>query len=108
VAGRFLRGRLEPTVNAPETGERVEVLVEQPGLTVEQILSGSLTEQLRFDQDHDEWVLVVEGAARLVVDGSEVELGAGDWLFLPARCVHTLVETQPGTSWLAVHLAPES
>jgi len=95
-------------VSAPLTGERVEVLVEQSGVTVEQVLSGSLTEQVRFDQDHDEWVMVVEGGARLVVEGSEVGLGAGDWLFLPARCAHTLVETQPGTSWLAVHLAPRA
>ena len=84
------------------------MLVQQPGLTVEQILSGELGEPVAFDQDHDEWVLLIEGRAKLLVEGNEVELAAGDWLFLPARCEHTLVETQPGTSWVAVHLAPEA
>jgi cupin 2 domain-containing protein len=99
------RGGLEPSASAPAAGERVETLLSLPGLTVEQILSGSLPEPVSFDQDHDEWVLLLEGRARLLVDGEEVDLGAGDWLFLPARCVHTLLETEPGTSWLAVHLA---
>jgi cupin 2 domain-containing protein len=100
----FLRGRLEPATNAPAEGERVEPLVERPGVRVEQILSGELTEPAAFDQDNDELVLVVEGWARLLVAGTEIELESGEWLFLPAHCAHTLLETRPGTSWFAVHL----
>jgi cupin 2 domain-containing protein len=100
-----MRGRLRPSADAPWEGERIERLVERPGLTVEQILSGRLSEPVSFDQDHDEWVLVVEGRARLLVEHEDLELEAGEWVLLPARCPHTLVETHPGTSWLAVHLA---
>ena len=71
-------------------------------MTVEQILSGELAEPVSFLQDHDEWVVLLAGRAKLVVDGSEVELEPGDWLLLPAGCPHTLLETQPGTSWLAL------
>jgi cupin 2 domain-containing protein len=102
---RFIRGRLEEPSSAPAEGERVTRLVGLPGLTVEQILSGTLPAPVSFDQAHDEWVLLVEGRARLLVDGTELELGAGEWLLLPAGCPHTLLETEPGTSWLAVHLA---
>jgi cupin 2 domain-containing protein len=102
---RFLRGHLAPAAGAPAAGELVTRLVELPGATVEQILSGTLPEPVSFEQAHDEWVVVLEGGAKLVVDGTELELRSGEWLLLPAGCPHTLVETQPGTSWLAVHLA---
>jgi cupin 2 domain-containing protein len=83
----------------------VTKLVELPALTVEQILSGTLSEPVSFEQDHDEWVLVLEGRARLLVEETELELEAGEWLLLPAGCPHTVLETLPGTSWLALHLS---
>jgi len=98
----FRRGRLEDSSAAPAEGERFTILAELPSLAVEQILSGRLTEPVSFLQDHDEWVVLLEGGAKLVVDGAHVELGPGDWLLLPAGCPHTLLETQPGTSWLAL------
>jgi cupin 2 domain-containing protein len=104
VTPRFLRGRLEPATSAPAEGERFTPLVELAGVTIEQIVSGSLPGPTSFRQTHDEWVVVVEGAARLLVDGDEVELVACDWLLLPAGCPHTVLETTPGTSWLAVHV----
>ncbi|HUJ92894.1 MAG TPA: cupin domain-containing protein [Gaiellaceae bacterium] len=100
-----LRGRLEPGSGAPAEGERLKPLVELPAVTVEQILSGALPEPVSFEQAHDEWVVVLEGGARMLVDGDELELGPGEWLLLPAGCPHTVLETQPGTSWLAVHLS---
>jgi len=105
VARPPLRGRLEPGSGAPAEGERLKPLVELPAVTVEQILSGALPEPVSFEQAHDEWVVVLEGGARMLVDGDELELGPGEWLLLPAGCPHTVLETQPGTSWLAVHLS---
>src|SRR5471032_3230007 len=102
---RFIHGRLEAPSSAPDEGERVTRLVELPTVTVEQILSGTLPGPVSFEQAHDEWVLVIEGRAKLLVDGTELELHAGEWLLLPAGCPHTLLETEPGTNWLAVHLA---
>ena len=49
-------------------------------------------------------MVVRAGAAVLEVAGERVALDAGQWLFLPAGCAHTVLETEPGTSWLAVHL----
>jgi cupin 2 domain-containing protein len=104
---RILRGALEEPTAAPALGERVSTLLELPGLAIEQILSGALPGALSFCQEHDEWVLVVEGRARLLVEESEIELGRGEWLLLRAGCPHSLLETEPGTSWLAVHLGRE-
>lgn len=102
---RWRRGRLRDGAEAPEVGEEVESLLELPGIVVEQILSGRLAEPADYRQAHDEWVVVLEGSARLVVEDEDVEIGAGDWLFLPAGVEHRLVSTAPGSSWLALHLA---
>ena len=104
MTGGLLRGRLGIAVHAPAEGERVVPLVDLPGLVIEQILSGALPRPLSFQQDHDEWVLVLEGRTRLRVDETELELRAGEWLLLPAGCPHSVLETEPGTNWLAVHL----
>ncbi|MCK4177291.1 cupin domain-containing protein [Aciditerrimonas ferrireducens] len=99
-------GRLAEPQAAPATGETVTVLVETAGARVEHILSGQLALPLDYDQDHDEWVLVLAGRARLAVEGTEAVLGPGDWLLLPAHRPHRLLAVEPGTAWLAVHLPP--
>jgi cupin 2 domain-containing protein len=55
-------------------------------------------------QDQDEWVVVLAGAAVVEVEGDRLDLRAEEWLFLPSGVLHTVLETEPGTSWLAVHL----
>ena len=104
MADRWLRGRLRAGATAPEAGEHTQRLLDGHGVVIEQILSGTLAAQAVYRQEHDEWVVLLEGQATLVVDGEDVELNAGDWLFLPARVEHTLVATAPGSSWLAVHI----
>jgi len=104
MADRRLRGQLSAGAAAPDSGEEVRRLLELDGVVVEQILSGTLEEAVDYRQEHEEWVVLLEGRATLVVDGEDVELTAGDWLFLPARVEHRLVSTEPGSSWLAVHI----
>jgi cupin 2 domain-containing protein len=104
MAERWLRGQLREGETAPQSGEHVERLLELHGVVVEQILSGTLEAPVDYRQEHDEWVVLLAGRASLVVDGENVELNAGDWLFLPAQVEHTLVATAPGSSWLAIHV----
>jgi cupin 2 domain-containing protein len=101
---RWSRGRLRDGAAAPASGEAVESLLALPGVAIEQILSGALDAPLDFRQEHDEWVVLLSGSASLVVAGADVELEAGDWLFLPAGVQHSVVSTAPGSSWLAVHV----
>lgn len=72
---------------------------------VEQILSGSAPRPQSYLQEQDEWVVVLAGSSVLDVEGERVTLGPGEWLFLPSATAHTVVDTEPGTSWLAVHLS---
>jgi cupin 2 domain-containing protein len=101
---RWSRGRLRDGAAAPASGEAVERLLVLPGVSIEQIVSGALDAPLEFRQEHDEWVVLLSGNASLVVAGADVELEAGDWLFLPAGVRHCVVRTAPGSSWLAVHV----
>lgn len=103
----MLRGRLLDPSAAPATGERVETLVRVRNLAVEQILSGALEAPVDYRQEHDEWVAVLAGSAVLVVDGERMELGPGDWVLLEGGTPHRLERTDPGTSWLTVHLHRE-
>jgi cupin 2 domain-containing protein len=98
------RGSLRAGTEAPETGERVEVLSAGAGWRVEQILSGALAEPVDDLLDHEEWVVVIDGAAVVEIESSAIEMRAGDWLRIGPGVPHRVLSTNPGTSWLAVHL----
>lgn len=95
----------------PLAAELAEALHARPGLRIERIVStGQATPEGQwYDQDDDEWVLLVSGAARLLIEGEarERELSPGDWLLLPAHCRHrvTWTRSDPPTVWLAFHFA---
>jgi cupin 2 domain-containing protein len=104
MTARWRRGQLREGSTAPRAAEDVDRLLEQDGVVVEQILSGTLAAPVDYRQEHDEWVVLLEGHATLLVDGERVELNARDWLYVPALVEHTLVSTTPGSSWLAIHI----
>jgi cupin 2 domain-containing protein len=102
----LLRGRLRDPSSAPATGEKQIALVSRRTLEIEQILSGPSDGPVEYLQEQDEWVVLLAGRASMIVGGEPIELGAGDWVFLPARVPHAVLRTDQGTSWLAVHLHP--
>ena len=88
--------------------EWFETLVETRGVRIERIVSKGHASPAEgwHDQDHNEWVVLLQGAARLVFDdGLEVALAPGDWLEIPAHQKHRVAWTDPGQEsiWLAVH-----
>jgi cupin 2 domain-containing protein len=58
-----------------------------------------------YDQEWDEWVLLLRGGAELEFDDpvGEATLSRGDWLLIPARRRHRVRATEAGALWLAVH-----
>jgi cupin 2 domain-containing protein len=90
--------------------ELTTVLASAPGLRIERIVSQGQVSPSGFwyDQEEDEFVLLVEGGALVQVrDGDGVvehRLGPGDWLDLPAHLRHRVSWTDPDrlTVWLAV------
>lgn len=76
------------------------------GLRIERIVShGHVTrpDDYWYDQEQDEWVLILEGNARLLFEnGDEAALGRGDHILLPARHKHRVIYTSSPCIWLAV------
>ena len=94
--------------------ELVSVLAESDGLRIERIVSdghGS-PDGFWYDQDENEWVLLVSGSAVLSIEkesGIErIELKSGDHLQLPARLRHRVESTSQTekTIWIAVYFSP--
>jgi cupin 2 domain-containing protein len=106
-AGNLLRGLPSQSLGA----ELVETLLERPGLRIERIVStGQVTPEGEwYDQETDEWVLVIKGSARLRIEGEAEDrtLREGDFVLLPAHCRHRVAWTDEAkpTVWLAVHFA---
>ena len=104
--------RLFPEPHMPATGERFETLLESGGVRIERILSAPGSSSGPYDQEGDEWVLLLQGRALLEMEGQlegeteQVELGAGQALLLPAHCRHSVLATSadPPCIWLAVHM----
>jgi mannose-6-phosphate isomerase-like protein (cupin superfamily) len=91
------------SLDTPAEGERTDVLFDQSGLRIKRIVSSAHPEDVVFDQDHDEWFIVLSGDASLDVAGTQVDLVAGDHLFIPAHQQHRVIRTAHGTEWLAVY-----
>jgi cupin 2 domain-containing protein len=98
----FTRGRLRDPDTAPDTGEDIRRLAELDRVVVDQILSGRLEGPIDYVPDVDEWVVVLHGRAILDIEDERLYLEPGDWVLIPARTRHRLVETAPGTNWLTV------
>lgn len=87
--------------------EFFEDIVRSPTVRIERIVSKGHTspETGWYDQDENEWVMVVKGRATLEFeDGSRCEMSAGDYVNIPAHIRHKVAWTDPDdiTIWLAV------
>lgn len=88
-------------------GEVVDELLSGHHVRIERIVSkGQVSsEDDWYDQEDNEWVLVLSGAGRILfADGREVRLEPGDSLHIAAHERHRVTWTDPAqlTLWLAV------
>ena len=94
-----------------DAGEVFTELLARPGVRIERIVSRGQASPPGFwyDQAEGEWVLVLAGEARLVLEGEPAarHLRAGDCLAIAPHRRHRVEWTHPDvpTVWLAVHHA---
>jgi cupin 2 domain-containing protein len=88
----------------PKSDEIFTTLLEHKNIKINHIVSSNSLEPREYVQDEDEWIVVIEGKATLLVDRLETTLCKGDTLFIPAKTPHEVLETQNGTVWLTVHI----
>lgn len=91
-----------------ERDEFFEALAGSGRTRIERIVSNghASPEGFWYDQDINEWVLVLQGSAGLKFEGAEEVrvLMPGDWMEIPAHVKHRVEWTDPvhKTIWLAV------
>lgn len=90
--------------------ELFTTLLEAADLRIERIVSNGRASPkgFWFDQDQNEWILVLKGAARLRFEDETLEMKPGDFVNIPAHKKHRVEWTSPDepTVWLAVHYGP--
>lgn len=88
--------------------EVFEQLASNGYVTIEKILSKGQQSPPSgwYDQEQNEWVLVLKGKAVLAFDNQEsINLNEGDFINIPPHKKHKVTWTDPNseTIWLAVH-----
>ena len=95
--------------NLPPRGadELFTSLIDSAHVRIERIVSQGHSSPAGFwyDQPEHEWVLLLQGAAKIGFEGRTIELHPGDTLNIPAHQKHRVEWTTPEqpTVWLAVH-----
>jgi cupin 2 domain-containing protein len=109
AAGNLYAGLSDALANEHLT-ELVSELLVTPRVRIERIVSRGQVSPPGFwyDQDDDEWVVLLAGAAGLLIEGEAAprNLKPGDYVHLPAHTRHRVdwTDTERATVWLAVHI----
>jgi cupin 2 domain-containing protein len=82
-----------------------DLLIDQ-NIRVEQIVSFGQTtpHDDPYIQQHDEWVVILQGNAIIMIDQEEHKLSKGDSLLIPQGIMHSVIYTDNPTIWLAIHI----
>ena len=94
--------------------EIFQTLLTGSNLRVERIVSlgHSSPDRFWFDQNENEWVLLLKGAAKLRFDNSDepIAMIPGSFINIPAHQRHRVEWTKPDepTIWLAIHYGSEA
>ena len=82
-------------------------LLEDNPLRIERIVSHghASPEDFWYDQDQNEWVLVLKGAAKLQFEDNIMTFNAGEFVNIPAHTKHRVAWTtvDEPTIWLAIY-----
>ena len=88
--------------------ELTQTLLSTPDVRIERVVSLAHTspEGFWYDQEDQEWVLLLKGTARLRFEREEpIDLRPGAFVNIPAHRRHRVERTDPSevTVWLAIH-----
>jgi cupin 2 domain-containing protein len=102
-------GNLFANVPLDLQAEQITELLTRRNLKIARIVSRGQASPPDFwyDQDDDEWVIILTGSAGLRFEEEEAArtLSVGDYVHIPAHTRHRVEWTDPrhATIWLAVH-----
>lgn len=87
--------------------EIFETIIQNRNIRIERIISyGQVTDKSYwYDQDEDEFVIVLEGEAKIKYDEGKIfDLKKGNSLYIPANQKHQVIYTSNPTVWLAIFI----
>ena len=91
--------------------EHFATLLQHKNIVIERIISyGQITpESQPYEQNQDEWVLLVQGMAKLKINTQIIHMTQGSYYFIPRHTPHWVTYTSktPPTIWLAIHIYPQ-
>ena len=87
-----------------KNAEYFEKILQAKNVRIQRIVSCGQTSDW-YDQEEDEWVLLLGGEAQLEFENNlQVKMGEGDFIFISAHQRHKVIltSTDPPCVWLAV------
>ena len=88
----------------PQSSETFATLLEHKNIKINRIVSSDELAETEYIQEEDEWLVLLEGEATLLLGDEKKTLRKGDTLFIPSKTPHRVLSTQSGTVWLTVHI----
>ncbi len=88
-----------------EGDELLSELLSSEKVTINRIVSNQLENGGWYEQEEDEWLILLEGEAILEMDTEEINLKKGDTLFIEAMTLHRVKKTSANALWLTIHIA---
>lgn len=87
--------------------ENFDTLLDLPNIRIERIVSNGQSSENNFwyDQDENEWILLIKGDAELEYKTGEIiQLEKGDYEFIPKNKMHRVnyTSSEETTIWLAI------
>ena len=102
----MIKGSIFSSIPNSFPQEITEDILHNSNLRIERIISQgqASSKDFWYDQDENEWVLVLQGNARLQFADKFVDLQEGDYINIPAHKKHRVDWTDPKqkTIWLAI------
>ena len=86
------------------TGEDFATILNCQNVVIERIVSSNQPDNKIYQQSQDEWVILMQGLAKLKMNNDVISLKAGDYLFIKAQTLHQVMETSANCIWLAIHI----
>ena len=108
MASNMKLSNIFSNIPADLSDETFEKIAGSEHIAIERIVSKGhrSPETDWYDQDRDEWVILLQGNAEILfVTGETLKLSAGDHVKIPAHAKHKVTWTDPNIEciWLAVH-----
>jgi len=79
-------------------------LLKHKNIEIKKIISNTLKTPQTFNQEYDEFVVLLKGCAKIEINGVIKKLKSGDFLFIPKNTPHTLFKTKKVSIWLAINI----